>query len=306
MAGQVHATGNFAELLWPGIAHIWGTDYKDYPALYSQFFTVESSDQNFEKEQQITGFPIAGIKEEGNEGYFSQMYQGYQKEYRHYTYSIGAVVTREMAEDDQYNVIKQIPKFLARSMREVEEVIAHNVINSGFTAPTSGGTPTADGVSFFNTAHPLVGGGTLSNTLATTADLTQTSLEQALTNIMDFTDDQGLKKMFTAKTLVVPTASNFIARKILETQYAVGSADNDKNIIASMPLKLVVSPYVTDNDSWYLVTDAPQGLKFKVRREAELDRDNDFETQNLKLLETKRMSCGVTDSARAVFGVAGA
>lgn len=301
MAGFVHTTGNFPELLYDGIAAIWGTSYKDYPTLYTQFMTVEQSTQNFEKEQQVTGFPIAGVKEEGNQAYFSAMYQGYQKEYRHYTYSIGAVITREMVEDDQYNVINQVPTFLARSMREVEEQVSHDILNNGYTSGYTG----ADGQVLFSTAHPLVGGGTLSNTLATAADLTMTSLENAIIDIMNFTNDQGLKMMARPVTLVVPTALAMTARKILETQYTVGSADNDKNIVASYNLKLVVSPYLTDSDQWQLVTDVPNGLKFKVRREAELDRDNDFDTQNLKLLQTKRFSTGFTDF-RGSYGSPGA
>lgn len=301
----VHTTGNFPELLWGGIAKIWGISYNEYPAIYSQFFEKESSDKAFEKEQQITGFPLAGIKEQGDEVPFSQMYQGGQKEYRHLTYAIGASVTREMVEDDQYGVIRKIPKLLARSLREVEEVTTHSVLNNGFTAPSSGGTQTVDALALFTTAHTLLNGTTGSNTLTTAADLTQTSLETALQAIMDMTDDQGLKMAAKPKTLIVPTNYNFLARKILETQEVVGSNNNDKNIVANMNLKLVVSPYITDSDSWYIVTDVPNGLKFYTRREAELDRDNDFGTDNLKIKTSKRYSYGITDW-RGVYGVPGA
>lgn len=303
--GFAHSTAVFPELLYKGLADIWGNNYKDYPTLYTQFFKVEKSEQNFEKEQQITGLPTAVVKSEGNEIEFQQMYQGYQKEYRHATYAIGAEVTREMVEDDQYSVINQIPSFIARSMREVEEVVAHNVFNYGFDATNY---PQADGSAFFSTSHQLVGisGGTIANTPATATDLSMTSLEQGIIAIMDFVDDQGLKRMFRPTTLVVPTALSMTARKILETEYAVGSADNDKNIVASYNLKLVVSPYLTDNDAWFLVTDAPSGLKFKVRRAPDFARHNEFNTQNMLLAGSSRFSCGVTDSARAAYASPGA
>lgn len=301
----VHATGNFAELLWPGIAKLWGISYKDWPSLYTQFFELEKSDKAFEKEQQITGFPIAGIKDEGDETPFSRMFQGYQKEYRHLTYGIGAIVTREMAEDDQYGAIKKIPKLLARSMREVEEVVCHSILNNGFTAPASGGTPTVDGLSLFNTAHTLVNGGTESNTLAVAADLGQTSFELANQDVLDFQDDQGLLHMARTKTLIVGTGYNYLSKKLLETERVVGSMNNDKNIIAGEGIKLVVSPYITDTDAWFLSTDVENGLKFYTRREAEIDRDNDFETDNLKIKTTKRFSAGVTDF-RGIYGVPGA
>lgn len=300
MSGFVHSTGNFAELLWPGIATIWGNDYKNYDTRYTKFFTVETSDKYFEKEQGVTGFPVAAIKEEGQEAYFAQMFQGFQKEYVNLTYSIGAVVTREMVEDDQYNVISQIPSQLARSMRELEEVVATANINNGFSTAL-----TADQVSIFNASHPLIGGGTASNMPSVAADLTQTSLEQGIIDVMGYVDDQSKRIMANVKTLLVPRQLYFTARKILETQQAVGSADNDKNIISNMGINPVDTPYLTDTDAWFLVTDVKNGSKFKRRRAVELDRDNDFETDNLKMKSTQRFSVGTTDW-RGWYGSAGA
>lgn len=302
---SVHATGNFAELLWPGIAKLWGTSYKDWPALYPQFFDKETSDKAFEKEQQVTGFPIAGIKDEGDETPFSRMYQGYQKEYRHLTYGIGAIITREMAEDDQYGAIKKVPKLLARSMREVEEVVCHSIINNGFALPSAGGTPTVDALALFSASHTLVNGSTENNTLSVAADLGQTSFELANQDVLDFQDDQGLIHMAKTKTLLVPTAYNYLAKKLLESEKVVGTFANDKNIIAGEGIKLVISPYLTDTDAWFLITDVENGLRFYTRREAEIDRDNDFETDNLKIKTTKRFSAGITDF-RGIYGVPGA
>lgn len=298
----VHSTGQFAELLWPGIAKIYGKEYNRYDILYKKFFQLEDSGKAFEKDQQVTGFPRASVKDEGNEAVFEQMFQGLQTEYRHITYSIGAVITREMYEDDQYNVMTKIPSCLAQSMVETEEIVAHNVLNNGFNATIQ---PGSDGVGLFSTAHPLTGGGTLSNTPATPADLTLTSLENDIIAIMDFTDDQGLRIGAKPKQLIVPTALSFTAHKLLESQYVPGSADNDRNIITNLGIEPVVTPYLTDDDAYFIGTDVRDGLKFFVRREAEIDRDNDFETDNLKIKTTKRFATGFTDF-RGVYGNPGA
>jgi phage major head subunit gpT-like protein len=297
----VHSTGAFPELLWPGLMTGWGTEYKEYETLYTKFFDVQKSDKQFEKEQQIVGFPTAGIKEEGQEASFSQMLQGYQKEYRHYTYSIGAVITKEMVEDDQYRVISKIPKFLARSMKDVQEVVAHNILNNAFNTGFTG----ADGSALCVTNHSLVGGGTGQNTLTTAADLTQTSLETAIQDILNYTDDQGLRMKVDVKKLIVPTGLNFTARKILETQYATGSTDNDVNIISNMGIEPIITPYLTDTDAWFLITDMDNSLTFFIRRNADLSRDNDFGTDNLKIKTTMRFSAGFTDW-RGVYGSPGA
>lgn len=93
------ASGNFAELLWPGIAEIWGNSYNDYAALYTRIFEQKKSDKRFEKEQGVTGLALAGVKDEGAAIPYVDPYQGYQKEYVNATFALGANVTREMYED---------------------------------------------------------------------------------------------------------------------------------------------------------------------------------------------------------------
>lgn len=295
------ASGNFAELLWPGIADIWANEYNDYPALYTKIFEIKSSDKRFEKEQGVTGLPLASIKDEGNAIPYIDPFQGFQKEYVNVTYGIGSIVTREMYEDDQYNYINTIPKMLARSMRQTEETTSFNHLNRGFNAAFTG----ADGQSLFSASHPLVGGGTFSNQLAVAADLTQTSLEQMLQDIMDAVDDQQLKIRLMPKCLVVPTQLNFRARKLLESDYVTGSADNDKNPIPGLFEDLVVSPYLTDDDAWFVRTDSPNGLTHFWRRRAEVTRDNEFDTENLKFKNTARWDNAWTDP-RGAWGTPGA
>lgn len=295
------STGNFPELLWPGIKAIWGNTYNDYPTLYTKVFTMKKSDKAFEKEQGVTGLPLASVKDQGSPVSFVDPFQGYQKEYVNITYGIGASVTKEMFDDSQYGYINSLPEMLARSMRQTEETTHWNVLNNGFSSTVTG----ADGVSLFNASHPMVGGGTaLRNQLATASDLTMTALETAFTDIMDFYDDQLLKIRVLPKKLAVPTAIWAVARKIMETEKAVGSADNDKNVLMGA-LELVVCPWLTDTDAWFVITDAPNGLVSYTRQEAELDRDNDFDTKNLKFTAIRRWIPSWTDW-RGAYGSAGA
>ena len=294
------ASGNFAELLWPGIATIFGDEYNQYEPLYKKIFEMKNSDKAFEKEQGVTGLPLAAIKEQGKAATFVDPNQGFQKEYVNVTYGLGATVTREMYEDDMYGYINTLPKMLARSLYQTEETVHFNVLNNGFSTEL-----TADGQTVFNASHNLVGGGTFRNQLATAADLTQTSLEQATQDLLDFVDDQSLKIRVMPKCLVVPTALNHTARKILETHYVTGSADNDINPVYGLFMDLVVSPWLTDSDAWFIVTDCPNGLTCFVRRDSEITRDNEFATENLQFKTTRRWSQGVTDP-RGVFGTAGA
>lgn len=284
------ATGNFAELLWPGIREIYGTSYNDFPALYTKVFEVKKSTLAFEKEQGVTGLGLAAVKTQGSPAQYQDPFQGFQEEYVNVTYALGTTITREMYEDDQYNYIREAPKWLARSMRQTEETVTWNHINRA----TNSSFTLSDGIVLASASHVLVGGGTASN-LETAADLSQTTLETATQNLLDTLDDQSMRIRIMPKCLVVPTASNHTARKLLEGDFVIGSADNDPNTTKGLFQDLVVCPYLTDSDSWAIITDVPHGFTFYDRRASEIVRDNEFDTQNMKILTTRRFSSGVTD-----------
>lgn len=300
-------TSNHAELLWPGIKSLFGQAYNEYKPLYKQFLDTQKSNKSFEKHQGVTTTGLAAVKDQGGQLTYADTYQGFQKEVINVTYALGATVTQEMMEDDQYDYINRIPEFLARSMRATEETVAANLLNNGFSTATIPST-TADGVSLFSRNHLLVASAsTLANTPTTQADLVMTSLEQAYIDISGYVDDHGLPIVVMPKALVVPRDLQFQARKLLETEYAVGSTNNDVNVVstANMPVQLVWNPYLTDSDAWFIKTDAKDGLVFQERIAATPDRDNDFDTKNLRFSIRSRFAVFAADP-RGSYGSAGA
>src|SRR5665213_879014 len=196
---------------------------------------------------------------------------------------------------DQYNLFNRIPEQLAKSVRRTEETVVHNLINNGFSTATNPNL-TADGVSLFNTGHILVAqtGTTLNNTPTTAADFSQSALEQAYIDIGRFVDDQNLPIVVEAQKLLVPVESQHLARKFLQTEYEVNSGNNTINPVSTsrMPLELIVSPYVTDTDSWFIKTDVDDGVIFQEVDPVMLDRDNEFDTKNLKFSAVRLFGVG--------------
>ncbi len=302
--GFVHSTGFAPELLYPGLAELWGHEYNQAETKYSKFFEMKDSTRAFEKEQEITGFSLAGVKDQGDSVPFGRLSQGIQKEYVHLTYGLGAIITREMMEDDQYGFINQVPRLLSEAMVRTEETVATAVLNNGFDSSVTG----ADGQPLFATAHPFSGsgGGSWSNTATIAVDLTQTSLESAFLQVLDLRDGNNQRLNYSPKQLIVSRSDYFNGQKILKTQYKTGSADNDVNIISELGLELTMSNYLTDQNAWFLRNGVPNGLRFYRRRAAEMERDNDrVGTQNLAIVTTTRFSVGFTDP-RDVWGTAGA
>src|SRR3990167_3500740 len=168
-------TGNFADLLWPGLADQWGHLYPRWEMLWEKCFHIKESTKAYEKTLGLTRLGLAGIKNQGAPITFTDPMQGFPKEFVNVTYGLGAVVTREMADDDLYGYINTLPEMLSDSMKETIETVNWNHFNNGYTAGFTG----ADGVILFSASHVLAGGQTYSNILGTASDLTQTALEQA-------------------------------------------------------------------------------------------------------------------------------
>lgn len=293
---MVMNTGAFSEDLWPGIQKWFGDSYNEYPVIWDKLVEVSQSDKAFEKFQGITGYGLAGVKDQGAAIPYRDKFQGFPKEVINVTYGIGSTITYEMMRYDQYNLFKKIPTELGKSVRQTEETVVANLLNNGFsTAAAAVRTNTADGVSLFNSGHLLVAdtGTTVRNTPATASDLSQTALEQARIDIGNFVDDQGLPIVVMGKKLIVPIESMNLAEKILGTEYEVGTGNNTINPISSSrkPMELIVSPWLTDTDAWFIKTDITEGLVMTDVDSVMLDRDNEFDTKNLKF------------SAMRIFGV---
>lgn len=292
---MVMNTGAFSEDLWPGIMKWFGDEYADWNPLWEKMVTKHDSDKQFEKFQGITGYGLAGVKDQGGSIPYRDKYQGFPREIINTTYGIGTTITYEMMRYDQYDKFKKLPQQLAKSVRQTEETIVANVLNNGFSTATSPST-TADGLSLFNSAHRLVAANNITqrNTPSTQADLSQTAIEQMRIDIAQFVDDQNLPIVVSPKKMIVPTSYINLADKIFGTEYEVGSANNTINPVSSsrMPMEIIVNPYITDQDSWFVMTDEEDGIAFTNVDEVMLDRDNDFDTKNLKF------------SAMRLFGVA--
>lgn len=295
---MVISTGAFSEDLWPGIMAWFGDSYQDWDPIWEKLVDVHSSDKQFEKFQGITNYGLAGVKDQGSSIPYRDKYQGFPREIINTTYGIGSTITYEMMRYDQYDKFKAIPDQLAKSVRKTEETVVANLLNNGFSTAVNP-TLTADGKSLFNSAHLLVAANnvTQKNTPTTAADLSQTALEQMYIDVSRFVDDQNLPIVVTPKKLIVTPEQMHLARKILETQYQVDSGNNTINPVstARMPLELIISPWLTDTDGWFVKTDEADGLVFTDVDPVMLDRDNEFDTKNLKFSAMRLFGVGAVN-----------
>lgn len=296
-------TGNHPKALWPGI-HAWfGASYKEHPTEYTGIFKVESSEKNYEEDVMVTGFGLAPVKTEGSAYSYDSESQGFTKRYKHVAYGLGYIVSREELADNLYEkVSKQRSKRLAFSMRQTRETVGANVLNRAFNSSYPGG----DAKELLATDHPSLAGN-WANELSVAADLSEASLEDLLIIIADAKNDRGLKIALRGMKLIVPTAEQFEACRILNSTLRVGTPNNDVNAIKNMgllPEGYVVNHYLTDTDAWFVKTDAPNGLMWFDRESVEFKQDNDTDTDNAKAKSYMRFSAGWTDP-RGMYGSPG-
>jgi hypothetical protein len=289
------------DLLWPGIQAIFGNNYEKLDKEYTRIFDVRRSNKAYEKVVEATGLGLAAVKGEGSSIQYDTPGQGPSSVFTHVTYGLGYIITREAVEDNQYQeVAESNAANLPWSMLTTKEIVHANILNRGFNGSYLGG----DGQPLFSASHPTANG-TQSN-LLTAADLSESVLEDALTQIASAKNSAGLPIALRAVRLIVGPGQIFNATRILESQGRVGSANNDVNAIKTLGLvpEIVINHYLDDLDAWYLQTNVPNGLISYQRRALELEKDEDFDTENKKHKATERYSAGWGDY-RAVFGNAG-
>ena len=281
--------------LLPGLNALFGMEYARYGEEHKEIYETETSERSFEEETKLSGFSAAPVKNEGSAIQYDNAQEAWSTRYNHETIALGFSITEEAVEDNLYDSLSaRYTKSLARAMAYTKQVKAASVLNNGFSASYPGG----DGVALFATNHPLVSGGTNSNTPSTQVDLNETSLEAAVIQIAAWTDERGLLIAAKPKKLIVPPALMFTAKRLLDTELRVATADNDINALKQMgaiPEGYTVNHFLTDSNAWFLTTDVPNGMKHFVRTALQNSMDGDFDTGNVRYKARERYSFGWSD-----------
>ena len=295
---------NELKQLLPGLNALFVEEYNRYENEHEEIYVTENSERSFEEELKLSGFGAAPVKDEGAAITYDTAQESFVARYTHETIGLGFSITEEAMEDNLcVSVSARYTKALARAMSYTKQVKAAYPLNNGFSTTFSSG----DGVALFSTAHPLVSGGTNSNRPSTGADLNETSLEDAIIQIGKWTDERGLKIAAKARKLIIPSDLQFVATRLLQSDYRVGTADNDINAVKTngvIPEGYSVNHYLTDTNAFFITTDVPDGMKHFVRAPMTTSMDGDFDTGNVRYKARERYSFGVSDPL-GIFGSPG-
>ena len=307
MTGGPINRNSLGKALWPGLNKVFLEDYNQHPLELTDLFDTFTSNKAFEEDIGSTGLGMAALLGEGASVTYDTMSQGFLTRYTHLKYGTGYIVTPEVIEDVQYSELVSLlqgkSRALAFPVTQTQETVAANVYNRAFNSTYKGG----DNKELLATDHPNVSGGTYANELSTAADLSEASLEQAVTDLMKFTNDRGHKVKVMPKALIIPVDLWADAERILKSPLQSGNSNNDINALKMSGYipKVIINHYLTDTDAFFIRTTAPEGMKRWVKKAPTFTSDNDFETDNLKFKVVYRESYGWSNP-KALFGSPGA
>lgn len=301
MPAGIINTGSHPKLLWPGVNAIWGQIYNEHAKEYPDLFEIDTSEQAWEDDVQVTGFGLASVKGESQAGTYDSELQGIITRYVHLAYSLGYIVSYEELRDDLYEKVSmRRAKANAFSINQTIENICAFLYNNAFVSTYF---TTGDGIALCSNAHTQALGGTYSNVLTPAADLTESSLEDLVIQIMGVSNDRGGLINIMPQSLHVPRQEWFNANRILKSVLQAGTSNNDINVLNAtnaFPKGIKLNHYFTAPHAWFVRTNCPQGMKMFWREKPDLAQDNDFDTKNAKALCYFRMSVGCTDP-RGIF-----
>lgn len=281
--------------LQQGLNAVVGLDNMNIRPAWRDIFTEESSDKAYEEDVTMAGTGAASVKGEGNGVGYDDMFETYTSRYQHSTVAIAVAITEEAVEDNLYlSMGAEIARSMNKSMQYTKEVRRAGVLNFAQDSTHPGG----DGVTLINSAHPLGGGGTLSNTLATPAQLSESSMEEMSIVISKWTDERGIPMSVDIKKLVIPPDLQYVAARLLMTPYQPDT--NDNNINAMFKLGTIesgfsVNRYLTDPAKWFFITDVRHGLKAFSRVPLKKTMEGEFDSGNLRYKLRERYSEGWTN-----------
>ena len=295
------------DLLHVGLDEVLFKKYKEIQPVYSKIFNMRSSKRKYEKITGFSGFGSLALKEEGVNLTYDDPYQGYDTTFTHLTYGLAFRVTMEMQNDDQYDVIKRMPASLAETVVRYKDTTCAGIFNNGFsyTATSNAFMSGGDAVEMFDSVHPLAGGGTYAN-IITAADLSVTSLEEALYTMRLTVGDRNELIDLEPKYLLIPPQMERTAHELIRSQGRPDTANRADNWLNTQGLQIIVWNRLTDADTWFLLTEKSRhNLIMYNRMELETDSDRDFNTKDHIYSVLTRFSVGWADW-RGVFGVEGA
>ena len=221
----------------------------------------------------------------------------YEATFTHKEYAKGVAIERKLWDDDRMGAIKNKAATLGHAFGTTRAYHCSSILNNAFATVTG-----YDNVYLCSASHPTSeADATAVSNLGTTA-LSYTAVNTVLAAGAAMKDDRGMPMPVIYDILYVPVALKAKAIEIVGAAAKPGTADNDANAIAG--LRVVVDPYLTDANDWFMISSAEAAMHClwfdRVAPELAMSPDSDY-TLAAKYRGYMRYSFG-WDDFRWIYG----
>ena len=300
----------FLALMEPGLRAIQeDADYQRRGVIGTQFYgeTAKSTKQD-EIFRELAGLGDFQVKNEGGAVTYTDPIYGNSVTLVHVRRSNGYKITQEMVDHNQYKSALDLERSLQIAGNDDIEVAYHAVLNNAFstTDDTSIGFEATgfDGLALCSTSHTRLDGGTAqANRPSSDVDLSWTALADGITQFQLWRDNRGRRVISYPRKLVVHPNDALTAKELIGSPNKPGTANDEINALAG-EVSVIVTPYLTDTDSWFLLGDMlPTKFFWDVQPRTAME--DDFDLEIIKRKRVHGFSVGHT-SWVGVYGTSGA
>jgi len=284
-------TGLLPELLEAREKDIFFKQFTAQECKYKQLLETRNSTKAYEDRMRVAGLGRLATKPEGTPVAMDDPIQGTRSRVVHQTYALGFRVTREMQNDELFGIINQMPADLGDSAKDHMERLAWDLINDGFAGTRH---TVLQGDTLFSATHTaLKSGDVQSNLLAPAVALSVTGLESIMTLASTTLSEEGRFIDLSQAVLLIHPNNQHRAYELLNTEFKVDSADNNRSTVVSTrsgltPLEV---PYLTNTDGWSIhAAKGSNSLKWNNRQELQFESADDADTFDQKFYASYRAS----------------
>jgi hypothetical protein len=199
----------------------------------------------------------------------------YEATFTHKEYAKGVAIERKLYDDNRTGQILRKAQILGHSFGTTRAYHASGILNNAFATVTG-----PDAVYLCSASHPTnENDSTAISNLGTTA-LSYSAVCATIQAGMDMNDDRGYPMPSIYNVLYVPHALQAKAFEIVNALGKPGGADNDANFLQSQNLRVVVDPYLSDSNNWFMIDSIQASMHAlwfdRVNPELTMDPSSDF------------------------------
>jgi hypothetical protein len=261
--------------------------YKTFENEWKSIISKESTDLQVNKRMGYEGIGAAPEKDEGANAQSTRIYEGYQESVVMSTFVYELPVTWEQRRYAAANArfMEQLGQYMARSIGLRYEYTAVSPLDNGFSTGAYAG---GDAAAYFSASHAWKSGGSWDN-LLTAADLGKTSLEAALIEMAQATQELSIPSKLLPKEIIISTANIFELPELLKSTLDPLTANNTYNAFQDFKLGKNLNHYLSDTDAWFIDTQIPTRVLYESQGPS-FSQYGDEPTKNL--IETGMCAIG--------------